>query len=276
MVPHQWVRKPHHHSSIFVVPPLKPHVNLHCQKNPDSSWSKSCSSENTNLLPPKNRTNKIKHHFVKSTRDFSFDGSQQTPPPPASSETLPKLKLPFASDKPKWEQLEKKLKPILLNRFPLRGRESVNLDTLVDDSALFIRTFLEKECGIKKKTKKKSVPSARPTFSRTYYRLRARKRKLRSTIKKIRKTLPLDVKLLAKLKYQRRALIRSLARRKKAELKIFEAKQLLKTQSAFNKNPHRFSKNLFSSSSNTVKEIYIYNCFLRACKKNLFLRKQKK
>merc|ERR1712083_1263342 len=59
-----------------------------------------------------------------------------------------------------------------------------------------------------------------------------------------------NTKILKKLKYQKRALLRRISRRKKAETEIKKAKRTFISQKAFNKNPHIFSKKIFSTQSN--------------------------
>ena len=87
----------------------------------------------------------------------------------------------------------------------------------------------------------------RPKFSRTYYKLRAKKRCILSAIKKAKKSN--NIAILKKLKYQKRALLRRISRRKKAEAEIHKAKRTYQSQKAFNDNPHRYAKKIFSSQT---------------------------
>ena len=58
-----------------------------------------------------------------------------------------------------------------------------------------------------------------------------------------------NIRLLKKLKYQKRALLRRISRRKKAETEINKAKKTFHSQKAFNKNPHKYSKKIFSAKT---------------------------
>merc|ERR1712228_554938 len=79
------------------------------------------------------------------------------------------------------------------------------------------------------------------------YKLRAKKRSILSAIKKAKKSK--NTKILKKLKYQKRALLRRISRRKKAETEINKAKKTFHSQKAFNKNPHKYSKKNFSAKT---------------------------
>ena len=127
----------------------------------------------------------------------------------------------------------------------------MNLDELVDEFTSYVRTFLVKECGTKKNPTKRATTQKNPRskFSRTYYRLRKRLRRLKSMLKTLRKKPHQNKTNIKRLYYQKRALLRSIARRKKAETKIWEAKQRLKTQRLFNKDHYSFCKHLFSKNS---------------------------
>merc|ERR1712228_978325 len=77
--------------------------------------------------------------------------------------------------------------------------------------------------------------------------IRKTKRRLISAMKKAKKEN--NINLLKKLKYQKRALLRRISRRKKAETEINKAKKTFHSQKAFNKNRHRYSKKIFSAQT---------------------------
>ena len=134
------------------------HLKVFCQSNPNSFWSLNHPISNTS---PPQRKDTLNQHSALPNGDHFYKGPQSNHPP-VTPKILLKLKLPFAADKPRWEALESKLKPLLLSRFPTAERGTINLDTLASDSMPFIRTFLETEFGLKKPKTPSQTTSGAP------------------------------------------------------------------------------------------------------------------
>ena len=77
-------------------------------------------------------------------------------------------------------------------------------------------------------------------------------------MKKIKK-FPDNKANLRKMKYQKRALLRRISRRKNAETEIIKTKKNYHEQKAFNKNPNIYSKKLFSSQSKSSPNTVVYD-----------------
>ena len=110
-----------------------------------------------------------------------------------------------------------------------------------------IRDFLIKKCGLQKKKGKNSKKNNKQ-YSNRYYKLRARKRKLRYVFRKAKRDKA-DKKTLSKLNHLKRSVSRSLKRLRAREQENIDAKILLNSQKSFNENPHLFAKRTFSKQS---------------------------
>ena len=161
------------------------HVKRYCTKNPNSSRSLRSSDVKTDFPPPTPRPCRKTHHSAYAFKGFSYKNSDSSLPP-ISTPILPKLKLPHGADYSKWKLLNNKLKTLLDLRFPPSKRKTLDLDSLAFDSSVFIRQFLEEECGtkiMKKGLNKKSQKKFK--FSRAYRRLRQRKNFLGHKLKRL-------------------------------------------------------------------------------------------
>ncbi len=126
-------------------------------------------------------------------------------------------------------------------------RQTDDIDITLTSFTDLVRDTLVKECGLKPERKHNTTSQKPPKHTKAHTKLRAQKRKIRCALKKaIREKA--DKKYIAKLHFIRRKIIRSLNRIRKYENHINKTKELFKNQTAFNKNPHRFSKKLFSDT----------------------------
>ncbi len=115
----------------------------------------------------------------------------------------------------------------------------------------------------KEKREKYKKKNNNKQYSNRYYKLRARKRKLRSAFRKAKRDKA-DKKTLSKLNHLKRSVSRSLTRLRAREQENIDVKILLNYQKSFNENPHLFAKRTFSkqsSGSPQFDEKTCENCF---------------
>ena len=194
-------------------------------------------------------TDPILNHSVPVKQRFSH-----TLPPDISNRRLIKqhksLKLPPSSDKTQWNALNSKFENILNNRIPKSTYQTLSTDELCDSFTTLLREFLESECGVKNNTiskNKKKTHIKKP--SKIYQKLRKQKRKLRSAFRKAKREHA-SKKTLSKLNFLKRSISRAINRIRKKEKSVSDANQFVKSQSAFNANPHRFANRTFRNNKN--------------------------